>query len=96
MVMTLTSDMAMDDASIVPMQDWFDLISSAPETEPDLPARNLVGFLQCDFTRMSCGSLVLDTAVARSLSPTLRKMGPVGEDTLGAYVEYWRSIKVLE
>ena len=86
----------MERESIIPIQDWLELVDSGPEVEKGNPAKNLVEFLRNDFTKMSCGDLVLDTSVARNSSPTLRKMGPVGSATVRAYVAYWRSINVLE
>ena len=59
-------------------------------------ARGLKDFLVRDFTRMACGSLVLDTSVAQDRSPTLREMGTVEPVTLQAYVAYWKSIGALQ
>lgn len=95
-VTALANELGTEGGSVVPLQDWLELVDSGPEAEAGNPAKSLVEFLRRDFAKMSCGDLVLDTTVARNCSPTLRKMGPVGADTLKAYVAYWRSIKVLE
>jgi hypothetical protein len=95
-ITTLTNELGIDRGCIVPLEEWLDLVGSGPEAEAGNPARNLVEFLRSDFTKMSCGDLVLDTTLARRASSTLRRMGPVGLGTLRGYVAYWRSIKVLE
>ncbi|KAI1499965.1 hypothetical protein F5X99DRAFT_430167 [Biscogniauxia marginata] len=80
--------------SIIPFQKWLHIVALTPETGN--PARKLINFLEAEFSKMSCGSLLLDTSVSRSVSPTLRKIGPVGADDIKAYVAYWRSVKILE
>ncbi len=93
-VSVLTKELHIPRTAIIPVQEWLDLVASAPEA--DNPARKLTDFLRNDFIKMSCGSIVLDTSVSQSVSLTMRAMGPVDENTLKAYVSYWRSIKFLK
>ena len=52
------------------------------------PAAKLAEFFRNDFQRM--GDVVMGTAQARKLSPTLENMGPVSAETIGNYVDYWK------
>lgn len=55
----------------------------------DNPAVRLVDFLEDHFTRISCSGLLIETAKAYAVSPTLASVGPVRLDTVRKYVEYW-------
>jgi thioester reductase-like protein len=52
------------------------------------PATKLAEFFRNDFRRM--GDVVMGTAQARKLSPTLENMGPVSAETIGNYMDYWK------
>ncbi|KAH9204376.1 hypothetical protein DL95DRAFT_496544 [Leptodontidium sp. 2 PMI_412] len=52
------------------------------------PAAKLAEFFRNDFQRM--GDVVMGTAQARKLSPTLEDMGPVSAEIIGNYVDYWK------
>jgi hypothetical protein len=77
----------------LPFQQWFDAVSQTPESLNS--AKALKEFLEEDFERMSCGAVILDTAVARSSSSTLRGLGPVSEEAIRRYIDYWKSVGVL-
>ncbi|KAH3971921.1 hypothetical protein HBI24_172510 [Parastagonospora nodorum] len=79
--------------SIVPMDNWLKLVDCGPSEGN--PAQGLLDFFTNDFVKMSDGSIVLDTAITRSVSPTLRKMSQITESDIAAYVEYWRSVGLL-
>jgi hypothetical protein len=94
MVLALTNELHIDASDIIPLETWLDLVASA--SDENNPAQNLTSFFRTEFQKMSSGEIVLDTSVSRSVSATLRRMGPVGEEYLRAYVAYWRSIGFLK
>lgn len=90
----LSKELQIPSSSIVPLDRWLDHVASAPG--PENPAANLIHFLRSDFRKMSCGSVILDTSASRSVSRTMAYMDPVGDDSVRAYVNYWKSIKLLK
>ncbi|KAL9079839.1 MAG: hypothetical protein Q9157_001295 [Trypethelium eluteriae] len=93
-VMLISRELPISSSSIIPLERWLELVASAPGV--DNPASGLIDFLRNDFLKMSCGSIVLDTSNSRTVSSTMANMGPVGEDTIKAYLSYWRRIKLLK
>jgi hypothetical protein len=79
--------------SIIPMDDWLKLVECGPSEGN--PAQGLLDFFRNDFIKISDGSIMLDTAITRSVSPTLRKMSPISENDIAAYIENWRSAGLL-
>ncbi|KAF5005386.1 hypothetical protein F66182_15955, partial [Fusarium sp. NRRL 66182] len=61
---------------IIPFNDWVERVRNHNGPIAENPAKNLVGFFDEHFIRMSCGGLVLDTVQTREHSATLRKRGP--------------------
>jgi hypothetical protein len=59
------------------------------------PAAALADFFEQDFEWMSGGSIVLSTETSRRHSPTLRRVGPVREETVRTYLQYWRGIGLI-
>ena len=51
---------------------------------------NLPEFFRDHFLQMAGGSLVLDTARTRSISPTLRSVGGVDVETINRYLDAWK------
>jgi hypothetical protein len=94
MVRNLTTELDIPGESIVPFEKWLDVVASFPEE--DNPVRKLSDFLGKEFRKMSCGEIILDTSVSRSVSSTMRKMGPVKVEEIRAYLRYWRSIAILK
>ena len=92
--MLMSRELQIPSSSIIPLDCWLDLVASAPG--PSNPAASLIQFLRNDFLKMSCGSVVLDTSNSRNVSSTMADMGPVGENTIRAYVSYWRKTKLLK
>jgi hypothetical protein len=92
-VTLLSEELQIPSSSIVPLDQWLDHVQSAPR--PENPAANLIHFLRNDFLKMSCGSVILDTGASRSVSQTMAHMDQVGDDSIRAYVNYWKSIKLL-
>lgn len=79
--------------SIVPIDAWLKLVDCGPSEGN--PAQGLLDFFSDDFVKMSDGSIVLDTAITQSVSPTLRKMSPISESDIAAYIEHWQSVGLL-
>jgi hypothetical protein len=94
MVAFLISELGMTRDSVVPFSDWMEAVSSA--IEKGNPAKNLAGFLEREFPKMSCGDIVLDTHVSRQASITMRNMQAVDHETIRAYLRYWKEIAVFE
>ncbi|KAL1798233.1 hypothetical protein ACET3X_002270 [Alternaria dauci] len=92
-VAVLVEKLGLPQHSIVPMNDWLKLVECGPSEGN--PAQSLLDFFSNDFVKMSDGSIMLDTANTRGVSPTLRKMSPISEDDIAAYIEYWRSVGLL-
>ncbi|EPS34779.1 hypothetical protein PDE_09743 [Penicillium oxalicum 114-2] len=59
-VALLSRELQIPASSIVPLDQWLDHVASAPG--PENPAANVIDFLKRDFSKMSCGSVVLDTS----------------------------------
>ena len=92
--MLISRELQIPSPSIIPLEDWLDLVASAPG--PGNPAASLIQFLRNDFLKMSCGSVVLDTFISRNVSLTMANMGPVGDNAIRLYISYWRKIKLLK
>lgn len=82
---------------IIPFQSWVDLLRSRASTcaADELPALKLVNFLDQDFIRMSCGSVILDTTRTLEHSPTLRSVRPADEGLVKGYVSFWKNVGFL-
>ncbi|CAG7993912.1 unnamed protein product [Penicillium salamii] len=89
----LSRELEIPNSSVIPLDQWLAHISSV--SGPENPAASLVDFLKEDFLKMSCGSVILDTSASRNASQTIACMGPVGDDSIQAYVRYWKSINLL-
>ena len=92
-VLVLAEELKIGTDNIVPLETWLEAVASAPDTNN--PAKALSVFFKDEFVKMSSGSLVLDTSVARKSSPTLRGTGTVGATTIQGYISYWRKIGIL-
>ena len=92
--MLMSRELQIPSSSIIPLERWLHLVASAPG--PSNPASSLIQFLRNDFLKMSCGSVVLDTSISRSVSSTMANMGPVGENAVRAYISYWKRMKLLK
>lgn len=99
MIATLAG--ALDIPDVIPFGEWVRRVREWPikaDNGPDgaNPAYLLTEFLDDNFTRMSCGGLLMGTANAREHSPTLAKVGPVSEATTRLYVSKWREMGFLK
>ena len=81
----------------IPFDQWMNKVCVASaEADENLPVRKLEGFFRADFEHMACGDVILDTKNAREISPTIRRLGQLGRDTLVSYIDYWKSIGYLK
>ena len=79
-------------AEVIHFREWVRRVRSYPgPVEWENPAAKLIDFFDQDYTRMSCGGLLLDTAHACEHSETLRAVGPVEPDVARKYVESWKA-----
>lgn len=90
----LTSELDVDKQNRQPMAKWLEEMRQRP-VEDGNPAAALTDFFQEDFEWMSGGSVVLSTEISRRHSPTLRRAGPVHEETIRRYLQYWRGIGLI-
>ena len=79
----------------VPFDDWLDQVAGPNADEELYPVKQLYVFFKNAFRPAACGQVVLGTDVARAHSRTLRDMGALGDETLNAYVNYWKKIRYL-
>ncbi|KAG6359551.1 hypothetical protein INS49_013072 [Diaporthe citri] len=99
MIATLAE--ALDIPDVIPFGEWVRRVREWPVKADNgadgaNPAHLLTDFLDENFTRMSCGGLLMGTANAREHSPTLAKVGPVSEATTRLYVSKWREMGFLK
>ncbi|KAF7562622.1 hypothetical protein G7046_g1521 [Stylonectria norvegica] len=80
----------------VSFEEWLDKVASAEGHDEDIPVKKLHGFFKQSFAIVACGQVILDTAVARKSSSTLRNLTIVDEATLKAYLDYWKEIGYLK
>jgi hypothetical protein len=93
MVRTLAGSLEIPSDSIIPLGEWLRAVT-AHAVEGN-PASKLVNFLEIEFMKMSCGTVILDTSNARYASQSLRRLGAVDADAVEGYVRYWRSAGVI-
>ena len=65
---------------INPFPNWIHRVHTFPGCVVDNPAVRMVDFLEENFTRMSCGGLLLGTDKSIEHSPTLASVGPVSAE----------------
>ena len=83
-------------AEVIPFRDWLQRVRSfSCSVASENPAAKLIDFFDQDYTRMSCGGLLLDTTRACEHSGALRAVGPVGTGLVRKYIESWKSAGVL-
>lgn len=84
---------ALNIPNLIPFEEWIQRVRAAPERNN--PAATLLDFLNSNYSRMSCGGLVLDTKKALEHSKTLAAVGPVSEEVARKYIHVWREIGFL-
>ncbi|KAL2844373.1 hypothetical protein BJY01DRAFT_263997 [Aspergillus pseudoustus] len=92
----LASELAVAKHDRRPMAEWVEEVRRQPQDEKDNnPAAAIADFFQENFEWMSGGSIVLSTEISRRHSPTLRRVGPVRDETIRTYLQYWRGIGLI-
>ena len=82
--------------NVIPFPDWVERVRRFPGlVEEENPAVKLIDFLDENFTRMSCGGLLLETTKSREHSGTLRAVGPVSDDVVRKFVHSWKNVRFL-
>lgn len=99
--MIATLGEALDIADVIPFGEWVRRVREWPvKTDNGAdganPAYLLTDFLDENFTRMSCGGLLMGTANAREHSSTLANVSPVTKATTRLYVSKWREMGFLK
>lgn len=99
MIATLAN--ALDIEDVIPFEEWVRRVREWPVKADNgadgaNPAYLLTDFLDDNFTRMSCGGLLMGTANAREHSSTLARVGSVSEATTRLYVNKWREMGFLK
>ena len=84
---------ALNIPNLIPFEEWIQRVRAAPERNN--PAATLLDFLNSNYSRMSCGGLVLDRKKTLEHSKTLAAVGPVSEEVARKYIHVWREIGFL-
>ena len=96
MIRVLANALDIPHGNIIPFYDWVKRVRDFKGPVTENPARQVVGFFDEHFLRMSCGELVLDTVKSKQLSQTLRARGVVTPKLVAKYIEAWRKAGVLK
>ncbi|KAG0646230.1 polyketide synthase [Hyphodiscus hymeniophilus] len=80
----------------MPFEEWVEQVRNFPMlNEDDNPAMKLIDFLDGNFTRMSCGGLLLETSKSREHSATLRAVTPVSQEVAKRFFQTWKDMRFL-
>lgn len=95
------SKLAFPNAEFLPFHEWLDKICAVADDIDAAgmdgnPAKRLADFFRGEFEHMSCGNISLDMERTRKVSPVLRSMGAVSDETIAAYIDQWRASGFLE
>ncbi|KAK9799873.1 putative Polyketide synthase [Seiridium cardinale] len=97
MIPVLAGLLGVPSAGIVPFAEWVRRVRSFPgATDVDNPAARLIDFLDDNFVRMSCGGMLLGTEHSCEHSATLAAVGPVSDETVGRYIQSWKTSGFLK
>lgn len=91
---------ALNVPAVIPFGEWVRGVREWPvradnAAEGANPAYLLTDFLDDNFTRMSCGGLLMGTAKAREHSP-LAAVGPISDDHIRLFIRKWRDTSLLK
>ncbi|KAF2108587.1 putative polyketide synthase [Lophiotrema nucula] len=88
-----------DAIDIIPFKDWVRRVRASPlvpETENPAARPGMPDWLETNFERMACGALILRTERAQEHSVTMAKeVGPVSEEVVAKFLDYWRRVGFL-
>ncbi|KIA75587.1 NRPS-like enzyme [Aspergillus ustus] len=93
----LATELAVPKHDRRPMAEWVEEVRRRPQDDNNSnPAAAIADFFQENFEWMSGGSIVLSTETSRRHSPTLRRVGPVSDETIRSYIRYWKGISFIK
>ncbi|KNZ77600.1 L-aminoadipate-semialdehyde dehydrogenase large subunit [Termitomyces sp. J132] len=81
---------------LIPLKKWLGRVRDLGDDHQRNVAYKILSFLERDFEMMSCGTVILCMATARSDSLTMVKSTALDRRHLEEYVSYWRSIGAME
>ena len=81
---------------IIPFRDWLDRVRALGDDPERNPAFKILDFLENNFVRMAAGSVTLRTATARLDSLTMVRSTSLDMKHLEEYINYWRSVGVMQ
>jgi hypothetical protein len=83
-------------SQIIPFEEWIERVRSYSGKTIENPAIRLLGFLDENFVRMSCGGLLLSTEHSVRDSGIMAAVGPVEDQVVRKYFKTWQEIRYLE
>ncbi|KAF2151287.1 putative polyketide synthase [Myriangium duriaei CBS 260.36] len=83
-------------AEVVPFEEWIRRVKDYGGNAVNNPAIKLLGFLDENFVRMSCGGLLLGTEHCVADSRTLARVGPVNDEVARRYIQAWKESGFLK
>ncbi|KAG9764092.1 hypothetical protein KCU73_g1117, partial [Aureobasidium melanogenum] len=83
-------------SSVISFDDWIGRVHQYTGKPSENPASKLLEFLDKNFTRMSCGGLVLETIHSVHDSKTLAAAGPINDQVARRYLEAWMDCGYLK
>lgn len=85
--------------SLVPLKEWVRRVRTSPlMAETDNPAARpgMPDWLETNFERLACGGLILDTKWVKEHSGCMaRDVGPVSDEVVVRFVDYWKKVGFL-
>jgi hypothetical protein len=92
----LASKLCLCDTTQLEFDEWLDMVLNSVDDASENPARDLADFFRIDFKHMAGGNIILDTAMTRRVSPTLRDIEPVSEGTIVSFITHWKNTGFLK
>ncbi|KAL9005017.1 MAG: hypothetical protein Q9188_002198 [Gyalolechia gomerana] len=94
---TMAASLNIPLTKFLPFDVWMDKICAVPaEDDRTVPVKRLETFFRTDFEHMACGNVILDTGHTREISPTLRRLTSISNETIASYVRHWKSVGYLD
>ncbi|KAL4792591.1 putative NRPS-like enzyme [Aspergillus venezuelensis] len=92
----LASELDVNKHDLRPMAEWVKEVRQRPIGKDNSnPAAAIADFFGQEFEWMSGGGVVLSTETSRRHSPVLRRVGPVSQEIVRRYLDYWRGVGLI-
>ncbi|GAE00035.1 hypothetical protein ATEG_07661 [Paecilomyces variotii No. 5] len=95
----LARGLGIPESGFVPLKEWVRRVRASPlvpETDNPAARPGMPDWLETNFERMACGGLILDTKQAKEHSSTMANVvGPVNEEVVSKFLDYWKSVGFL-